>query len=118
MASKILTRDQAQARKDKAVRFAENVLDDPNKADDIENEDLDDWAARKKIKLIDNPRERSSGMANSSWSKDDLLARIGELESENADLQDALDSIADIASPAMDEDEDEDPDGTDGDDQD
>ena len=99
VASKILTRDQAQARKDAAVRFAENVLDDPDKADDIESEDLDDWIERKRISLIDNSGKRSLEMANNKWSKDELVDRIDELESENSDLQDTLDSIADIVSP-------------------
>ena len=49
VASKILTREQAQSRKDAAVRFAENVLDDPDKADDISSEDLDSWIERKGI---------------------------------------------------------------------
>lgn len=100
MASKILTREQAQARKDAAVRFSGNVLRDADKADDIENEDLDDWIERKGITLIDNPGERSlTTMANGNWSKDELLDRIDELESENSDLQDQLDAIQDIVSP-------------------
>src|SRR5215467_13316362 len=74
VASKILTREQAQSRKDAAVRFAENVLDDPDKADDIESEDLDDWIDRKKITLIDNPKKRSLQVANGNGqTKQDLL---------------------------------------------
>ena len=108
MASKILTRAQAQARKDAAVRFSENVLGDPDKADDIESEDLDDWIERKKITLIDNPRERSLKMANGGIdprSKSELLDYIDELEAENSDLQDALDAVADIVSAPEEEDE-------------
>jgi hypothetical protein len=73
VASKILTRDQAESRKDKAVRFAESVLDDPDLADDIASEDLDDWVERKGITLIDNPRERSLKslkMANGNGGSD------------------------------------------------
>ena len=66
MATKILTREQAQSRKDQAARFAENVLDDPDNADDIASEDLDDWVERKGITLIDNPRKWSLEMANSN----------------------------------------------------
>jgi hypothetical protein len=87
VASRILTRDQAQSRKDKAVRFAENVLDDPDLADDIESEDLDSWVERKGIKLIDNPRERSPKMANGN----------GETK---ADLQDCVDEAASILEAA------------------
>ena len=56
MASKILTREQAQARKDAAVRFADNYLDEPDLADDIESEDLDDWVERKKSHSLTIPK--------------------------------------------------------------
>jgi hypothetical protein len=114
VASKIITRQQAQSRKDAAVRFAENVLDDPDKADDIASEDLDDWVERKRITLVDNPgRKWSLEMANSNWSKDELLDRIDELEGENSDLQDQLDAISDIISAPPDDDTDDDDDGDD-----
>jgi hypothetical protein len=105
VASKILTRDQAEARKAAAVRFAGNFLGDPDKADDIESEDLDDWIELKGITLIDNPGRRSPKMANANMSKDELLDYVDQLEAENSDLQDALDSIADIvAAPSGDDD--------------
>jgi hypothetical protein len=99
--------NRLRARKSAAVRFAENVLGDPDKADDIESEDLDDWIERKGITLIDNPGERSLEMANSNWSKDDLLDRIDELESENSDSQDQLDAISDIVSGDAGDDQDD-----------
>ena len=117
MASKILTRDRAEARKAAAARFAENVLKDPDKADDIESEDLDDWIERKGITLI-NPGKRSLEVANANMSKDELLDYIDELESENSDLQDALDSIADIVASPTPADDDTDTDGNDADDDD
>jgi hypothetical protein len=118
VASKILTRDQAEARKAAAVRFAENVLDDPDKADDIKSESLDDWVARKRITLVDNPGKRSLEMANANMSKDELLDYIDELESENSDLQDTLDSIQDLISPPTPADDDTDTDDDDADDDD
>ena len=112
MASKILTREQAQARKDAAVRFAENVLDDPDKASDIESEDLDDWIERKRITLVDNPRKRRLNMPRGNGgngrTKQDLLDEIDELQQENQDLQDQLDAIADIVAPSDEGDEDDD----------
>lgn len=97
MASKILTREQAQSRKDAAVRFAQNVLDDPDKADDIESEDLDDWIGRKRITLIDNTGKRSLKMANgNAQTKQDLLDQIADLQDENDALQSQLDAISDI----------------------
>jgi hypothetical protein len=76
------------------------VLRDADKASDIGAEDLDDWIERKGITLVENPSERIPAMANSNMTKDELLDRIDELESENSDLQDALNAIADIALPA------------------
>ena len=57
-------------------------------------------------------------MANANMSKDELLDYIDELESENSDLQDALDSIADIIALPTPADDDTDTDGDDADDDD
>ena len=113
MASKILTREQAQARKDAASRFAANVLNDEDLADSIESEDLDDWVERKRITLVDNPGKRSLKMANGSAdprSKSELLDAIDDLQQQVDDLNDTLDSIMDLAGggPADDDDDEED----------
>jgi hypothetical protein len=110
VASKILTRDQAEARKAAAVRFAENVLRDPDKADDIESEDLDDWVERKKITLIDNPKRRLTTMANGGPTKQDLQDEVDALTQENSDLRDMLDAIQDVLSGPEEEDDDDDDD--------
>jgi hypothetical protein len=93
-------------------------LDDPDKADEIKSESLDDWVARKRITLVDNPGKRSLEMANANMSKDELLDYIDELESENSDLQDTLDSIQDLISPPPPADDDTDTDDDDADDDD
>jgi hypothetical protein len=54
---KTLSRDQVQSRKDKAVRFVHDVLHDPDRADEIEEESLEDYAERRKITLT-NPSGR------------------------------------------------------------
>jgi hypothetical protein len=101
VASKILTREQAQSRKDQAVRFAENVLDDPDKADDIESEPLDDWIERKKITLVDNTGKRSLRKMANGETKQDLMDQIADLQDENDFLQSQLDAISDVlAEPA------------------
>ena len=41
-----LTREQLEARKEKAVRFLENVLHDPKRADEIREESLEDYQNR------------------------------------------------------------------------
>jgi len=102
---KALTRAQLQSRKEKAVRFTRDVLDDPDRADEIADESLEDYAARRKIQIT-NPSKRGKAIMATTKSKAELEAEIDDLKDENAELQDQLDTIADIVAPA-DEDEDE-----------
>jgi hypothetical protein len=121
VASKILTREQAQSRKDAAVRFSENVLGDPDKASDIEAEDLGDWIERHKITLVDNTGKRSLKMTNGNGdprTKAELLDQIDQLQQDNQDLQDQLDAIADIVEAPDEGDEDDYDDDSDDDGQD
>jgi hypothetical protein len=90
-----LTREQLQGRKEKAVRFTETVLNDPERATEIEDESLEDYAERRHIQLT-NPNRRNSNMPE---TKADMQDRIDELEAENEALRDQLDAIADIVSP-------------------
>jgi protein AATF/BFR2 len=109
---KALTRDQIQSRKDKAVRFTRDVLGDPDRAEEIEDEDLEDYAERRKF-TITNPHLRSNHMADGK-TKAELEQEIADLEDENQELQDQLDSIADIVGGGdQDEDEEDDEDETD-----
>jgi HSP90 family molecular chaperone len=113
---KTLTRQQVESRKEKAARFVYDVLDDPERAAEIEDESLEDYAERRKIQIagnprggsmaririfnprtVSNPRERVK-QANSQAGRSELLARIRELQEENDDLQDTLDKVADLAS--------------------
>jgi hypothetical protein len=48
---KSLTREQLQSRKEQAVRFTREVLGDPDRAEEIEEESLEDYAERRKIQL-------------------------------------------------------------------
>jgi predicted RNase H-like nuclease (RuvC/YqgF family) len=105
---KRLTRDQIQARKEQAARFTETMLGDPKRAQEIRDESLEDYAARRKF-AIANPRGRDT-MARKTIQdyraeNAELKDQIGELEEENESLQDQLDAVADIVSPAEDEDE-------------
>ena len=45
--AKQLTSDQVQSRKDQAVRFLEHVKDDPDRAAEVEDESLEDYAERR-----------------------------------------------------------------------
>lgn len=105
---KALSREQIQSRKDQAVRFTRDVLHDPDRAEEIAEESLEDYAKRRKI-TITNRGRRMTIMA----TKRELEAHIQELEEENQELQDQLDAIADIVSPEEEEEEDEEDDAQD-----
>lgn len=113
-----LTRQQLQFRKDKAVRFTRDVIDDPDRAEEIEGESLEDYAGRRGIQLM-NPGKRSR-MAKKSIEDYraevvDLKQQIRDLEDENQTLNDKLDNIAEVLEP---EEEGEDEAGEDDDDTD
>src|SRR5437870_12545514 len=109
---KQLTRDQLQSRKEKAVRIVRDVLADPNRAEAIADESLEDYAERRKIQITNPSKRKKAIMA----TKRELEGRIDELEQENQELQDQLDTIADIVAPEEESDEDDDRDDDEEDD--
>lgn len=100
---KLLTREQVKGRKEKAVRFTRDVVGDPDRAEEIAEESLEDYAARRGF-LLSNPR-RPNAMARRVKTKEELQDEIDDLKAENEDLQDQLDSIADIVAPAEEDDD-------------
>jgi hypothetical protein len=90
---KALTREQLEKRKEKAVRFARDVREDDELADEIEGETLEEYAEHRRIRLL-NPTRRMTPMP----TRKEMLERIEELEAENEGLQDRLDDIADLAA--------------------
>ena len=85
-----LTREQLQARKEKAVRFVRDVLGDPDRADEIADESLEDYAVRRKFEIT-NPRK--GGIMPRKTIDDyreevaDLKDQLAEVEEENESLQ-------------------------------
>lgn len=112
---KPLTRAQLESRKAKAVRFTRDVLGNPDRADEIEAESLEDYAERRTVKLINSSNRSKAIMPRTTKTKADLEAEIADLQEENQELQGQLDAVADIVAP-VDEDEDEDDDNGDDDD--
>jgi hypothetical protein len=112
---KHVTRDQLQARKEKAVRFVRDVLNDPDRAEEIADESLEDYAERRKIQIT-NPSKRRNAIMATTRSKADLEAEIADLKDENQELKEQLDTIADIVAPADEDAEDEDVDDEEEDD--
>jgi hypothetical protein len=80
------------------------------------DESLEDYVERRKLQITNPPRRRNAIMPTNK-SKAELEAEIDDLKDENAELQDQLDTIADIVAPA-DEDEDEDEDERGGEEED
>jgi hypothetical protein len=109
-----LTREQLESRKEKAVRFVEDVLGDPERAAEIEDEPLEEYAERRKIEIVDNPRggpmprvyltnprhghnPHNPRTGTEMPSRLELTRRIRELEQECDELEDRLDKVAGLA---------------------
>ncbi len=104
---KQLSRKQIEARKRQAVRFVHDVLADPERADEIAEESLEDYAARRKIQIL-NPTRRGTmprkTIEDYRAEVADLKDEIAELQDENEALEDQLDEVAAIVSPEEEED--------------
>jgi len=86
--NRTLSYDRVAAMKERAVRFTINVLDDPDRAAEIEAESVHEYARRKKI-FIENPDKRG-------W-----IPPMQETMSK-AELVDALDEVEEILDDALD----------------
>jgi hypothetical protein len=122
LASKYRTYDQALAAQEKAVRFADDVLDDADLADDLESESVESYADRKGIIITENPfQRRITAVANgNSMTKDDLQDRNDQAtailtdaytpEASREDLAQAVGDALDALSGDYDDDGDDDDD--------
>jgi|SRR5208283_5620720 len=110
---KSLTRQQLERRKAQAVRFTRDVREDDDRADEIEDESLEDYAQDRRIKLA-NPK---GGRKMPVLTRRELQDRIQELEAENEDLQSRLDEISDIIGDNDDNEETDEDTDNEGDDQ-
>ena len=110
---KSLTREQLKSRKDRAVQFVRDVLDDPDRAAEIEDKDLGGYADRRKMQLTNLGRTRRMANGGNGRTNEDLLDELDALQRENQDLRDQLDAIADIVSGPEDDDGDYDDGGDD-----
>lgn len=117
---KTLTRKQVQDRKEKAERFVRDVLDDPERADEIADGSLEEYAEGRKIQIAESPRggsmakikvfnphrasnpRRQMTQENPQAGRSELLARIRELQEENDKLQDTLGKVGDLAAAPKD----------------
>ncbi|MBZ5514851.1 MAG: hypothetical protein LAN62_08405 [Acidobacteriia bacterium] len=98
---KTLTRKQLESRKAKAVRFTRDVLGDVDRADEIDDESLQEYAERRHIQVVNPKGVRKMPVQ----TRRELVERIKELEEENESLQDRLEEIADLAGESEEEDD-------------
>jgi hypothetical protein len=115
---KHLRREQVEGRKEKAARFSETVLGDSERAQEIRDESLEDYAARRKFKITNPGRSAVMPRKTIEDYRDeiaDLKDQIGELEEENENLQGQLDEITDIVAPEEEQEEEEEEDEQDQD---
>ena len=54
----ILTPDQVESRKEKAVRFVRDVLGDSDRADEIAAEDIESYAERRRFEIVNSGRRK------------------------------------------------------------
>lgn len=102
---KALTREQLQGRKEKAVRFTRDVIGDPERAEEIDRESIEDYADRKRIQLSNSKRRKN--VPNFRKQIKDLKQQIADLEEENEGLQEKLDDISELAQTEEDDDDDD-----------
>lgn len=104
-----MTLQQAETAKQRAERFALNVLRDEDLADDIADESLEDWIERKGI-TIKNPQKENKPMATRQPSKADLENKIAELEEELSEYKEREEQMCELLGlePEDEEIEDED----------
>jgi predicted RNase H-like nuclease (RuvC/YqgF family) len=106
---KRLTRHQIQGRKEKAVRFLETVLGDPERAQQVRDESIEEYAERRKFEIA-NPRSKRMAKRRKTAPEleaeiDDLKDQVSELEEENEALAGQLDEIQEILEPEEEEEE-------------
>lgn len=116
MSKKYRTIEQVETAQQRAVRFAQNVLADDDKAAELASLTPEEYADRKRIQII-NP-ERNRPTMPKAPTRADLEQRIEELEEENAQMAERLDQISELSSGSDDEEDEEDEEEEEGGDQD
>jgi hypothetical protein len=117
LASKYRTYDQVASAQEKAVRFADHVLDDPDLSDDLESLSVEEYADRKGL-VIMNSQRRITNVPTNGVMKDDLQDCVDQAtdiltdaytpEASREDLAAAIGDALDALSGDYDDDDDDD----------
>lgn len=113
MKTKLKTSEQIETAQARAIRAAENLLDDPDLADELSSLSLGEYAERRGWQIANNPSIKENSVMPTQ-TKEQLLQRLENLESENEELisenqflSEQLDTVRSIASDALDPDDEE-----------
>jgi hypothetical protein len=107
-----MTFDQVAERKRKAEAFVRDVLGDEDRADEIADESVSDYADRRHFTIQNPPSRKGNKIMADTRTRQDLLDQIADLQDENDALCAQLDAISDVLDQG---DEDTDDDGDDDD---
>ena len=113
--SKSRTLEQVKAAQARAVLFAENVLEDDDLADERDGLTPEEYAERKRLRIVTQPNPRKP-MAAKTLSE--LRKENAALKLDNEVLNTKLDAILDLAAVEDDDDDDDSDDADDDDDDD
>jgi len=91
MARRAKTWEEVERMKAKAVRFLRDVVGDEARAEEVEQESPQDYAERKRIKILDNPAVVLL-----------VTRRLTNMAVTKAELEKILDQIEDLADEALD----------------
>ena len=98
---KYRTFEQTETAQARAVRFAQNVLEDSALADEFKSLTPEDYADRKGIVITNQGETKVANGNGDPRTKAELLEEIDDLQSQ-------LDAINDILNPPSDDDDDSD----------
>lgn len=114
---------QIAARKDKAVRFLRDVLHDSERADEVEDESVEDYAERRHLRIVNPravsphiqeiPRERRVKTMDKREKLEDVLSDRDELLDKLQGVRDEIDDV--LSEYDGDEDDTDDDDSNDDD---
>jgi len=97
---KELTRGQIAARQEKAVQFTDKVRDDPDRADEIADMTVEEYAQERGFKVVNPTGRRRTLMPK---TRSELIQENRELKEQLAEVEDRLDQVADLVLPDDDE---------------
>lgn len=113
------TYEQVETAKDRAERFLRDVLEDDDRADEVMEESVEEYAERKGIEIVklrDNPRkvrnmstraELEEALTEVNDKLDQVFSIADEAGTTKAEMADALQEIVDLTTRATDDNEEE-----------